>query len=180
MANGVEATKPFIKGRGEIYCRGCLGKNLFSAVSLGELPIANELLIKKENKAEKEITKLIREDLKDFGTKLKPEIITNPTETNDEEEISLEKGPIVKGCWVRMKSTETIGEVLSINGNNVEMSIGDLRTNVKLNKLERISKREQNHQLKLFKNSNITSKHRGARCMRKKSISTISAPRCKR
>lgn len=111
----------------------------------------------KENKAEKEITKLIREDLKDFGTKLKPEIITNPIETKDEEEISLEKGPIVKGCWVRMKGTETIGEVLSMNGNNVEMSIGDLRTNVKLNKLERISKKEQNHQLKLFKNSNITS-----------------------
>jgi hypothetical protein len=53
MANGVEATKSYIKGRGEIYCRGCLGKNLFSAINLGELPIANELLTNKENKAEK-------------------------------------------------------------------------------------------------------------------------------
>jgi hypothetical protein len=53
MANDVETSKPFIKGRGEICCRGCLGKNLFSAINLGELPIANELLIKKENKVEK-------------------------------------------------------------------------------------------------------------------------------
>jgi len=53
MANDVETSKPFIKGRGEIFCRGCLGKNLFSAINLGELPIANELLIKKENKVEK-------------------------------------------------------------------------------------------------------------------------------
>jgi len=53
MANDVETSKPFIKGRGEIYCRGCLGKNLFSAINLGELPIANELLIKKDNKVEK-------------------------------------------------------------------------------------------------------------------------------
>jgi len=53
MAKGIETSKAFIKGRGEVYCRGCLGENLFSAINLGELPIANELLIKKENKAEK-------------------------------------------------------------------------------------------------------------------------------
>ena len=53
MANGIEISKPFINGRGELYCRGCLGESLFSAINLGELPIANELLIKKENKSEK-------------------------------------------------------------------------------------------------------------------------------
>jgi hypothetical protein len=53
MANDVETSKPFIKGRGEVYCRGCLGANLFSAINLGDLPIANELLIKKEHTAEK-------------------------------------------------------------------------------------------------------------------------------
>jgi hypothetical protein len=39
------ASKPFLVGRGAIFCRGCLGKNLFSGLDLGDLPIANELLI---------------------------------------------------------------------------------------------------------------------------------------
>lgn len=34
-----------IEGRGETFCRGCFGRNLFSALDLGRLPIANELLI---------------------------------------------------------------------------------------------------------------------------------------
>lgn len=33
----------YIVGRGKNFCRGCNGLNLFSALDLGELPIANEL-----------------------------------------------------------------------------------------------------------------------------------------
>lgn len=44
---------PFIEGRGEIFCRGCRGQNLFSALDLGELPIANELLTSKESSIER-------------------------------------------------------------------------------------------------------------------------------
>jgi len=44
---------PFIDGRGEIFCRGCLGKELFSALDLGELPIANELLLTEHSVIEK-------------------------------------------------------------------------------------------------------------------------------
>ncbi|MFZ3021001.1 MAG: hypothetical protein WA090_02685, partial [Candidatus Nanopelagicaceae bacterium] len=34
---------PFIPGRGKDYCRGCNHPELFSALDLGDLPIANEL-----------------------------------------------------------------------------------------------------------------------------------------
>ena len=44
---------PFIRGRGEIFCRGCLGKDLFSALNLGDLPIANELLLTEHSAIEK-------------------------------------------------------------------------------------------------------------------------------
>ena len=44
---------PFIKGRGDKFCRGCLGENLFSALDLGSLPIANELLLSPESQIEK-------------------------------------------------------------------------------------------------------------------------------
>ncbi len=44
MRIDLEASVPFIEGRGGVICRGCLGGNLFSGLDLGELPIANELL----------------------------------------------------------------------------------------------------------------------------------------
>lgn len=43
---------PIIAGRGGFYCRGCNAENLFSALDLGNLPIANELLRSRENALE--------------------------------------------------------------------------------------------------------------------------------
>lgn len=45
-------SQPYVKGRGDDFCRGCQGKNLFSALDLGLLPIANELLLTKESQVE--------------------------------------------------------------------------------------------------------------------------------
>lgn len=45
MVDEVIKSNPFTLGRGETYCRGCSGEKLFSALDLGELPIANELLL---------------------------------------------------------------------------------------------------------------------------------------
>lgn len=53
MAAKIETTLPFIKGRGEIFCRACSGENLFSAIDFGELPIANELLLSPERKIDR-------------------------------------------------------------------------------------------------------------------------------
>lgn len=44
MNDELVASLPFIEGRGGVFCRGCLGRNLFTGLDLGELPIANELL----------------------------------------------------------------------------------------------------------------------------------------
>ena len=46
-------SETFIEGRGKIYCRGCLGEVLFSGLDLGELPIANELLLAAESEIDK-------------------------------------------------------------------------------------------------------------------------------
>jgi hypothetical protein len=53
MVNGLRIPQAFIEGRGEVFCRGCLGRNLFSGLDLGELPIANELLKSSEGNLEK-------------------------------------------------------------------------------------------------------------------------------
>ncbi len=49
MADGVVHSQPFMEGRGKNFCRGCLGNELFSALDLGDLPIANELLPSKNS-----------------------------------------------------------------------------------------------------------------------------------
>jgi len=43
----------YLEGRGKDFCRGCLGTALFSALDLGNLPIANELLLNRESDIEK-------------------------------------------------------------------------------------------------------------------------------
>jgi hypothetical protein len=48
LVDEIVASKSYIVGRGDLFCRGCSSKNLFSALDLGELPIANELLFSPE------------------------------------------------------------------------------------------------------------------------------------
>ena len=53
MDNELLASPPFIDGRGGVFCRGCLSRELFTGLDLGELPIANELLKSSEGSLEK-------------------------------------------------------------------------------------------------------------------------------
>jgi hypothetical protein len=53
LVNEINDSQPFHEGRGRDYCRGCLGNRLFSALDLGELPIANELLTSPINEFER-------------------------------------------------------------------------------------------------------------------------------
>jgi hypothetical protein len=53
LVDGIVDSKPIIDGRGKLYCRGCSGEELFTALDLGDLPIANELLLKRDHRIEK-------------------------------------------------------------------------------------------------------------------------------
>ena len=53
MAKEVNEPLTFIEGRGNTYCRGCQEAELFSALDLGNLPIANELLLTQDHEVEK-------------------------------------------------------------------------------------------------------------------------------
>jgi DNA mismatch repair protein MutS2 len=95
----------------------------------------------KEGKADKDITKLIRQELQEFETKeLKLEKVEEQKPVSEEWE--LENGVIAIGSFVRIKGQATIGEVLAIKGKDVEIAIGELKTNVKLNRLEKMSRKE--------------------------------------
>jgi DNA mismatch repair protein MutS2 len=91
----------------------------------------------KEGKAEKEVTKTVRKKLDVFKEEIKPEkvVVKDP-------EVQVIGGQISAGDWVRLKDNGAIGEVVAIKNKDVELLIGDLKSNVKLSRLEKISKAE--------------------------------------
>ena len=88
----------------------------------------------KEGQAEKEVTKQIRKELEVFKEEVKPEklVIKDP-------EIEVIDGKIGEGDWVRLKDNGAIAEVLRVKNNEAEIAIGELKSNVKISRLEKIS-----------------------------------------
>ncbi|WP_018618674.1 endonuclease MutS2 [Spirosoma luteum] len=96
----------------------------------------------KENKAEREPTKLARQELERFEQlELKPEPIIAETPKPAEEEFEKDGGAIAVGSYVRIAGQSTVGEVLALRGKDAEIRIGDLKSNVKLSRLEKVSKK---------------------------------------
>ncbi len=102
----------------------------------------------KENNAERETTKQIRQALTRFEqTQLQPEVVVPVQKPKPAgPEFEADGGVIGVGSYVRIagKTTEsasTIGEVLSLRGKDAEVRIGDLKSTIKLSRLEKVSKK---------------------------------------
>ena len=107
----------------------------------------------REKGADKLATKEIRQELQDFQDGLKIEKLVADkivsSEKNDSEKEIIEKdvievieGEITIGSLVRIKGQEALGEVIGMRGKDAEVAIGELKTTVKLNRLEKISRKE--------------------------------------
>jgi DNA mismatch repair protein MutS2 len=81
----------------------------------------------RENKAEKQETRKVRQGLKDLEKKVKPAVqaAIRPHE------------PLVEGDKVRMTGGEVTGTILTIRGKTATVQFGDLRSSVKLERLVR-------------------------------------------
>jgi DNA mismatch repair protein MutS2 len=90
----------------------------------------------KEKQAGKEITREIRRDLEEFSKSLVPE------EEKRKTELETESGAISIGDAVRVKDSGALGEVLSVKEKDAEILIGELKSNIKLNRLEKISRKK--------------------------------------
>jgi DNA mismatch repair protein MutS2 len=101
--------------------------------------IENTIKEIKEHKADKEKTKEIRKELEVFEkSTLKPEKPAQAVKTTFEKA----PGAIEVGDFVKIVGQETFGQVVSLNGKDAEVSLGELKSNIKLNRLERVSKKE--------------------------------------
>ncbi|EAY28546.1 endonuclease MutS2 [Microscilla marina] len=94
----------------------------------------------RENKAEKQATKELRKDLDSYKEEFKPEAVAEPVP--EDEVVKVVGGKIDVGSLVRIKGQNTIGEVVEVKGKDVHMRIGDLKSKVKLNRLEKITRKE--------------------------------------
>ena len=90
----------------------------------------------REKQAEKDTVKTLRKELDDYRDKVKvkqediPALKAQP-----------ESGPIEAGSYVRVKGQETVGRVKSIKGKDATLEIGALTSIVKLNRLERVTRK---------------------------------------
>jgi DNA mismatch repair protein MutS2 len=107
--------------------------------------IENTIREIKEQRADREATRQIRQELETFDRQtLAPEPIAEPekpAEPGDEFETAT--GAIVPGNMVRItgQSAGAIGEVLTVRGKEADIRIGDLKSTVKLNRLEKLSRK---------------------------------------
>ncbi len=104
--------------------------------------IENTIREIKEQKAERESTKQVRQELERFEQKaLKPEpvVIEKPKPTEDE--FAAASGAIGVDSYVRIQGQNAIGQVMALRGKDAEVRIGDLKTTVKLSRLEKVSKK---------------------------------------
>lgn len=92
----------------------------------------------KERQADKAATKAVREELKVFEKQLEPEKPKKPRKPL----VIVTGGEIAVGDKVKISGQETIGQVEAIKGKTAEVSIGELKSKIKLDRLERVTTKE--------------------------------------
>jgi len=90
----------------------------------------------KENQADKEGTKQLRQNLQ------KVLVQHQVKEEKKPEKIIPSNTPIVAGDWVQLINTETMGQVMEVNRGNLVLALGDLRSVVKKDRVQKISNKQ--------------------------------------
>ncbi len=106
--------------------------------------VLNELQLMKNSSlpVDKESLKQKKSDISKSMTDLTPEDVTP-----EAVPVVPEKGPVEVGSYVKFKDQDAFGKVVSIKGKDVEISIGDLKSVVKLERLIRISRKDFERQM---------------------------------
>jgi DNA mismatch repair protein MutS2 len=97
--------------------------------------VENTIAEIKENQADKVATKQLRQKLNEVlvQNQVKEEkkvVVTSPVALNT---------PIAVGDWVKLNNSDTTGQVLEINRDNLVVALGDLRSVLKKNRVQKIS-----------------------------------------
>ena len=115
--------------------------------------IENTIRKIKESRAEKETTKIVREEIKKFVQKISDKSEKNGLKTQKNNEFSV-------GDFVKIKGQNVVGQLIELNQKSSVVLFGSMRTNVKTEKLEYVSKNQAKKEIKSHISKNIQSEIR--------------------
>jgi len=111
-----------------------------SIISEANSTIENTIREIREKKAESEVIKKVRSEIKESSEQLKKDIVKEkPTKPHVVPANKLENAEIKVGSTVQLEGQSVDGEVIEIQKNKALVAFGDLRTWVNLNKLHVVS-----------------------------------------
>ncbi len=93
----------------------------------------------KEQKAEKEATQQLRKSLEEHKSSLGNEVSRPVKKKSQQPDVEVLKGEVAVGDQVRLKDNGALAEVIAIHGKNAEISIGELKSKIKLDRIEKVS-----------------------------------------
>src|SRR5690554_165707 len=125
LKSHLEANKKEVLQQAKVQAKGILDE--------ANKKIEETIRTIKQHQADKASTQKARKELDELKVALKPEKMRVK-----QPEIKVEEGEIREGDYVRLKDSGTIAEVLAVRNNDIEISIGELKSNVKLSRLEKI------------------------------------------
>jgi DNA mismatch repair protein MutS2 len=94
----------------------------------------------KQAQDDKEAVKALRKNLDELKEKSAPEAA--PVTKTPKVKITRAEGVIEAGSYVRIKGQETVARVTAVKGKDAELAIGGLSSIVKMNRLEKVSRKE--------------------------------------
>lgn len=117
----------------------------------------NELLARKEKEEEDKIFRKIEQIRRKQAEKNKSKEHKNTKQASQKArgtESQEDKRILAVGAKVKIKLTQTYGEVLEIKGTKILLAVGDMRMNVAANKLELVANREYKNKMPQRKSAN--------------------------
>ncbi len=97
--------------------------------------VENTIAQIKEKQADKVVTKELRQNLQKSLAK-------NEVKEERKPVVKIDNSTIEVGDWVQLVNSETSGQVLEINRDNLVLALGDLRSMVKKSRVQKISNRQ--------------------------------------
>ncbi|RQO74557.1 endonuclease MutS2 [Pedobacter sp. KBW06] len=98
--------------------------------------VENTIAEIKEKQADKTVTKQLRQNLQKV-------MVQNQVKEEKKPEVAVPLNtPIEVGDWVQLNNSETTGQVLEINRDNLVVALGDLRSVLKKNRVYKISNKQ--------------------------------------
>ncbi|WP_199119016.1 endonuclease MutS2 [Pedobacter sp. ASV28] len=97
--------------------------------------VENTIAEIKQKQADKEATRALRQNLQ-------KSIVKNEVRPESKPMVQFDHTAIEVGDWIQLVNTDTTGQVLEINRDNLVVAFGDLRSVVKKNRVQKISNKQ--------------------------------------